>query len=860
MHHDHADQTLQEPCLPCTPQTPLRNHYFFGKLMDVPDFEVEQAYMVEKFKRHHARLHGTGVVCGLEVLPHPNPACRDTHVVVSPGTALDCCGQEILVLHEQVLELMSFPAFAALVHEPDDRDHLLRLSICYRECATEEVPVLYDECGCEDTRCAPNRILESWRFELEVDPVLPPPTGAPQPPMLHWRGTIAAPGLQTMALHPGTTRAYLGSELAAGAGLVQQLHLQTQAPLAPKTFPTPVRGVAASEDGAHLAVVLQGAAAADPLQLALLNTTTPAAFAGAVLSQLPMPGTAGATRVGLLTLSGQRWVSWAARPGQTLVQRWHLGAGNVLVAQGQVLINAEAMDAAWRSDGHTLLLAPAAGNWQAVDVSAAALAAVALPVAGNGLRCIAVASSSAAATPDLLAWCEGAGPGSTLKLARLDASPVGQAQLAGVVNKLLIEPGAQTAYVMQQDAAGAGSVVAVDLLAMRASKSPLQSAPVAVGNGSRGLALNGDQLWAATAQHVALLDLEFGHCLAWLEPQDCPDCSDANCVTLATFQNWQPGRRLESPTETPSDPMADRNAGIVRIDMLSHRVVVPSVSALAAAVRCLLQRGCGCIDSGGGTGEVGPAGPTGPAGPGIDQVQVIQRPCNAPLAAPTLNGPPGARVLRLEVNRGCDGQPGVGTPGADLVFDWALPHICDISWEHGGRMALNAERELTLVLSFDTLVLAADLRPEAIRLQVRRPDPQLGDLLQCWCDLNLTERIDSGLTEPCNAREFRSSGDAEVNAVRLRVGSLDRLLELQRNRALELRLLVNGDFIRGRHAKTGEWRALDADHIPKLDPPSPPGAPQPGVTPGWLAPRDGRLSGDGIEGGTFESWFTLVRG
>ena len=32
--------------------------------------------------------------------------------------------------------------------------------LVWRECPTEEVPVLYDECGCDDTQCAPNRILE----------------------------------------------------------------------------------------------------------------------------------------------------------------------------------------------------------------------------------------------------------------------------------------------------------------------------------------------------------------------------------------------------------------------------------------------------------------------------------------------------------------------------------------------------------------------------------------------------------------------------------------------------------------------------------------------------------------------------
>ncbi|MEB3199236.1 MAG: hypothetical protein VKK62_01755, partial [Synechococcaceae cyanobacterium] len=111
-------------CPSCEPQTPLRNHYFFGKLMDVPDFEVEQQYVVEKFRRHHQCLHGSGVICGLEVQPHPNPACRDRHLVVTPGAALDCCGNEILVLQEEVLDIYDAPEVAAWIAKanPEDDD------------------------------------------------------------------------------------------------------------------------------------------------------------------------------------------------------------------------------------------------------------------------------------------------------------------------------------------------------------------------------------------------------------------------------------------------------------------------------------------------------------------------------------------------------------------------------------------------------------------------------------------------------------------------------------------------------------------------------------------------------------------
>src|SRR5262249_20594953 len=152
--------------------------------MDVPDFDVEQKYVVDKFKRHHQRLHGMGVVCGLDVRAHAT--CPDRYVVVRPGTAIDCCGNEILLLQEEVVDIQAFPEILALFETPppEAEDHVLQFCIRYRECPTEDVPVLFDECACDDTRCAPNRILETYSIEVALDPALPAPV-APHSPTLN---------------------------------------------------------------------------------------------------------------------------------------------------------------------------------------------------------------------------------------------------------------------------------------------------------------------------------------------------------------------------------------------------------------------------------------------------------------------------------------------------------------------------------------------------------------------------------------------------------------------------------------------------------------------------------------------------
>jgi hypothetical protein len=79
------------------------------------------------------------------------------------------------------------------------------------------------------------------------------------------------------------------------------------------------------------------------------------------------------------------------------------------------------------------------------------------------------------------------------------------------------------------------------------------------------------------------------------------------------------------------------------------------------------------------------------------------------------------------------------------------------------------------------------------------------------------------------------------------------------NSLLRIRIIIDGDFIRGVHKKkTEELRALDGDHLPKLKNPSPPGPPFASEEPVWMEEGDDRYSGDGVEGGTFVSWFDII--
>ena len=49
-------------------RTPARNHYFYGKLLDVFHFQMEQTYFNRKRWLLNRLGLGSGVLCGLEVI------------------------------------------------------------------------------------------------------------------------------------------------------------------------------------------------------------------------------------------------------------------------------------------------------------------------------------------------------------------------------------------------------------------------------------------------------------------------------------------------------------------------------------------------------------------------------------------------------------------------------------------------------------------------------------------------------------------------------------------------------------------------------------------------------------------------
>src|SRR5258708_1414054 len=74
-----------------------RPRYFSGQLLTEADLNSEQEYMLAKNRLHNRYLHGSGIVCGLQV------TCSKTKgaVTIQSGYAIDPCGNDIIVCNAQ---------------------------------------------------------------------------------------------------------------------------------------------------------------------------------------------------------------------------------------------------------------------------------------------------------------------------------------------------------------------------------------------------------------------------------------------------------------------------------------------------------------------------------------------------------------------------------------------------------------------------------------------------------------------------------------------------------------------------------------------------------------------------------------
>jgi hypothetical protein len=162
--------------------TPVRNHYYYGKLLDVNHFELETNYGNAKRWLLNRLVLGYGVICGLGVRFAKD---EPWSLQVARGAAIDHCGQEIIVPQEwsnavpipaslvppapsagapgASPPVAGVPPPSAPIPNPSYLDS--HVVLCYHECQSSPEPVLAGSCASTGP-CLPGEIREQYRIEI----------------------------------------------------------------------------------------------------------------------------------------------------------------------------------------------------------------------------------------------------------------------------------------------------------------------------------------------------------------------------------------------------------------------------------------------------------------------------------------------------------------------------------------------------------------------------------------------------------------------------------------------------------------------------------------------------------------------
>ncbi len=790
--HRHADPVACHD--DCAPSAPTRNHYFTGKLLVERDFVDEQWYFREKIRLHHQRLHGTGVVCGLRIRQHPNVSCQDRLVILEPGSAIDCCGHDILVPYPETFDISGVPAIAALIQAKDGKPHVLEFCLEWRECPTEEIPVLYDECGCDDTQCAPNRILESFELKVKVDPPAKPVHF--HGPKLDWDASIALANATAVALDEANGRVFV----VAGApnGTLYQVDTQHLAIDASLNLSRPVLDVAVSPDGHTLYVAMAPLTAGSAPELWVFQPDAAGGLALPPVSTVTLSGND--TALALTAAADGRLLIAAPLTGNL----WLLAAGVPTTATTLTPAASGARaTGSFSSDGQTAWF----GGGGTTLVSAALTSGTPVPTnvtlsgaAGAAADIVAVVASLSA--PDALAVLDKAGK--ALHLADTTGAISVSATLADTPLSVLIARGGGYAFVLSAQA-----VQPVDLGALANGGAHPAGADFALpaSLGRAALTSSGRRLFApftgsaTVSGAVAVVDIFDTDCRDLLRGHDCPECDTPDCLVLARVENWMVGDKLEDPTDPPSTPAADQAAGIARIDNGARRVLA-STQAITEALLCLMDHPC-CDQAAPATSPPPPPPPPPP-------------PTYTHLSA--ISWPHGGKLI-----------PQGEEEFLDLAFDAPIQAI--------------------------DLLQPIALRVQVSHYEALEAANAVGQL-RCWCDLPIKLEIASitppgpipnSAGAPGTSTPWTPANGATptTTCTGVRIGIPGTLLNAARNAAAKaqqacyIRVVFDGDMVRDASA---QHLGVDANHVP-------PWLPQ--------SPATGK-TGDGVVGGVFESWFTLT--
>lgn len=158
---------------PAFPAAFVRPRFFAGQLLTEDDLTLLTDYVAGKDRLHNRMLSGPGVVCGLEV---SCDSCAGGTVLVHPGHALDCCGNDIVLSCKEKVDVqalvrelrVSSPGIECGDPCDDDQRHF-GLFVRYEESMVGPVAPFATEEPCPAPGCVPSRVEEGFRFVVKCD-------------------------------------------------------------------------------------------------------------------------------------------------------------------------------------------------------------------------------------------------------------------------------------------------------------------------------------------------------------------------------------------------------------------------------------------------------------------------------------------------------------------------------------------------------------------------------------------------------------------------------------------------------------------------------------------------------------------
>ncbi|HEV7505506.1 MAG TPA: hypothetical protein VGS07_11385 [Thermoanaerobaculia bacterium] len=146
-------------------------NYTLGMVLGVDDFNQEFAWLSGRDRWLARDAVGYGTLCGLLVTSET--AAKGPRLMVTSGTALTPRGQLVCVKPAQCAYLNDWLAankasLPALLGSPLASTLSLYLTLCYRDCPTDPLPIPGEPCRSEDELLQPSRRADDFAMELRT--------------------------------------------------------------------------------------------------------------------------------------------------------------------------------------------------------------------------------------------------------------------------------------------------------------------------------------------------------------------------------------------------------------------------------------------------------------------------------------------------------------------------------------------------------------------------------------------------------------------------------------------------------------------------------------------------------------------